>query len=42
MTLTRHINEIGTLAIKYYAEIYLGSIAIHKASFYETSSFPVR
>jgi hypothetical protein len=34
MTITRHINEIGTLATKYHAEIYFGFIAIHKASFY--------
>jgi len=37
MTITRHINETGTLAIKYHAEIYFGFIAIHKSSFYGTS-----
>jgi len=37
MTITRHINEIGNLAMKYHAEIYFGFIAIQKASFYETS-----
>jgi len=36
MTIAPHINEIGTLAMKYRAEIYFGFIAKHKASFYET------
>jgi hypothetical protein len=42
MTITRHIKEIGTLAMKYQAEIYFGFVAIHKVSFYETSKLPVR
>jgi hypothetical protein len=42
MTITRLINEIGTLAMKHHAEIYFGFIAIHKVSFYETSRIPVR
>jgi len=42
MTIAPHINEIGTLAMKYHSDIYFGFIAIHKAPFYETSCLPVR
>ena len=42
MTITHHINEIGTLAMKYHAQISFGFIAIYEVSFYETFRLPVR